>query len=88
VVDDDVDPTDLAKVLAALALQRQPDEAVRVVAGQGTALDPSCRGDGSTSKLGIDATRPLVRPRDVTKNRIPQDVLDRVDLAALLRKDG
>jgi len=88
VVDDDVEPTDLAKVLGALALQRQPDEAVRIVTGQGTPLDPSCTSpDGRTSKLGIDATRPLQARRDVTKNRIPQDVLDRIDLATILKKD-
>jgi 2,5-furandicarboxylate decarboxylase 1 len=86
VVDDDVEPTDLAKVLGALALQRQPDEAVRISEGQGTPLDPSCDEGGTTRKLGIDATRPLVRAREVTRNRIPEDVLARVDLAALLRK--
>jgi UbiD family decarboxylase len=87
VVDDDVDPSDLPRVLGALALQRQPDEAVRIAEGQGTPLDPSSGADGRTHKLGIDATRPLTRGREVTKNRLPPEVLARIDLAALLRKD-
>ncbi len=88
VVDDDVDPHDLGKVLAAMALQCQPADAVRVVTGvRGTPLDPSCADpEGFGSKLGIDATRPLSAAREVTRNRIPQDVLDRIDLAALLAK--
>jgi UbiD family decarboxylase len=88
VVDDDVDPYDLPRVLAAMALQCQPADAVRIVTGvRGTPLDPSCTDpDGFGSKLGIDATRPLRADRGVTRNRIPQEVLDRVDLAALLAK--
>lgn len=88
VVDDDVDPSDLARVLSAMALQCRPAEAVRVVEGlRGTPLDPSNDDpSGFSSKLGIDATRPLRPTRAVSRNRIPQDVLDRVDLAALLAK--
>ncbi len=88
VVDDDVDPADLPRVLAALALQQQPDRAVRILSDlPGTPLDPSCDDPGGrTSKLGIDATRPLSRTRVVTRNRIPAEVLARVDLAALLKR--
>lgn len=88
VVDDDVDPADLPRVLGALALQQQPDRAVRVFTDlQGTPLDPSCDDPrGRTSKLGIDATRPLARTRAVTRNRIPPEVLDRIDIAALLKR--
>jgi UbiD family decarboxylase len=88
VVDDDVDPTDLGKVLAAIALQCQPADAVRVLSGvRGTPLDPSNDDpQGIGSKLGIDATRPLVPRRAVTRNRVPAEVLAKVDLAALLGK--
>lgn len=88
VVDDDVDPNDLRAVMSAMALQTQADRAVHVLCDrQGTPLDPSCTSpDGRTAKLGIDATRPLSSPRNVTRNRIPSEVLDRVDLKALLRR--
>ncbi|MBX7082253.1 MAG: UbiD family decarboxylase [Nannocystaceae bacterium] len=88
VVDDDVEPTDLARVLGAVALSCQPHEQLRVVQGlRGTPLDPSCPDDrGQGSKLAIDATRPLRPRRAVTRNRIPQAVLDRIDVAELLGK--
>ncbi|MBL8941891.1 MAG: UbiD family decarboxylase, partial [Myxococcales bacterium] len=88
VVDDDVDPNDLPRVLSAMALQCQPADAVRIFHDmRGTPLDPSCTDPrGRSSKLGIDATRPLRPDREITRNRIPQDVLDGVDLAALLAK--
>ncbi len=88
VVDDDVDPNDLQRVLSAMALQCQPEQAVRVFTQmRGTPLDPSCTDPGGLgSKLGIDATRRLHPDREVTRNRIPQAVLDRVDLAALMAK--
>jgi 2,5-furandicarboxylate decarboxylase 1 len=88
VVDDDVKPSDLRGVLSAMALQTQADRSVIVLADrQGTPLDPSCpSADGRTAKLGIDATRPHASRRPVTRNRIPQDVLDRIDLKSLLRR--
>ena len=88
VVDHDIDPSDLRAVLSAMALQTQADRGVVVLENrQGTPLDPSCpSAEGRTAKLGIDATRPLATRRAVTRNRIPQDVLDRIDLKALLRR--
>lgn len=86
VVDDDVDPGDLREVMAAMALQTQADSKVVVLEDQqGTPLDPSCPSEqGRTAKMGIDATRPLAPARPVTRNRVPHDVLDAVDLAAIL----
>ncbi|MCA9708903.1 MAG: UbiD family decarboxylase [Myxococcales bacterium] len=86
VVDDDVDPGDLREVMSAMALQTQADTKVVVLSDQqGTPLDPSCPSEqGRTAKLGIDATRPLVPARPVTRNRIPPEVLDAVDLAEIL----
>jgi 2,5-furandicarboxylate decarboxylase 1 len=86
VVDADVDPGDFAQVLGAMALHTQADTGVLVLTDRrGTPLDPSCRSDdGRTAKMGIDATRPLRAARHVTKNRIPQHVLDAVDLDLLL----
>lgn len=86
VVDAEVDPSDFGQVLGAMALHTQADTGVVVLEDRrGTPLDPSCRSDdGRTTKMGIDATRPLRPARAVTKNRIPQAVLDSVDLDALL----
>lgn len=86
VVDEDVDPSDLREVMAAMALQTQADTKVVILPDQqGTPLDPSCpREDGRSAKMGIDATRPLAPARPVTRNRIPAEVLDAVDLAEIL----
>ena len=86
VVDDDVDPGDLRQVMGAMALQTQADRKVHVFADQqGTPLDPSCPAeDGRSAKMGIDATRSLTPTRPVTRNRIPPEVLDAVDLAEIL----
>jgi 2,5-furandicarboxylate decarboxylase 1 len=88
VVDDDVDPNDLRAVVEAMALHAQADRAVHVLTDRrGTPLDPSCpSSDGRTAKLGIDATRARASVRPVTRNRIPADVLERVDVDALLRR--
>lgn len=82
VVDADVEPGDLRAVMAAMALQTQADRQVHVFADeQGTPLDPSCPGeDGRSAKMGIDATRSLAPTRSVTKNRLPQDLLDSIDI--------
>lgn len=86
IVDEDVDPGDLHKVMGAVALQTQADTKVHILADQqGTPLDPSCpREDGRSAKMGIDATRPLAPVRPVTRNRIPPHVLAAVDLDEIL----
>ena len=88
VVDDGVDPGDLRQVLSAVALHVQADKNLTIFSGrQGTPLDPSCpSSDGKVAKMGIDATTPLRDPRPVTRNRIPAEVLDRIDLAEILKK--
>jgi UbiD family decarboxylase len=88
VVDADVDPSDMRAVMAAVALTVQADRRVRILADQPlTPLDPSCPSEaGRGAKMGIDATRPCVSTRTVTRNRIPEDVLARIDVAELLRK--
>ncbi len=82
VVDGDVDPSDLRQVLSAVALQTQADRKVHIFADeQGTPLDPSCRSeDGRSAKMGIDATRALAPTRSVTPNRLPQELLDSIDV--------
>lgn len=88
VVDADVDPGDMRAVLAAMALQTQADRQVVILRDElGTPLDPSCpNADGRSAKMGIDATRPLQPVRSATRNRLPQELLDAIDLDALLRR--
>ncbi|MBS0316920.1 MAG: UbiD family decarboxylase [Proteobacteria bacterium] len=57
-VDDDVDITRDEEVLWAIATHLQPHLDVVVVDGlPGSALDPSASGVGTTSRMGLDATR-------------------------------
>lgn len=57
-VDEDVDITRDEEVLWAIATHLQPHLDVVVVDGlPGSALDPSASGVGTTSRMGLDATR-------------------------------
>ena len=57
-VDEDVDVTDDAEVLWALATHFQPHRDVLIIEGlPGNALDPSASSAGTTSRMGLDATR-------------------------------
>ena len=87
VVDADVDISDLRQVATAVALHVRPDRDVYINRPTlGTELDPSCESsDGTTAKLGIDATVPLGSTRRVVKNRVPKDLLDSINLSELLQ---
>lgn len=57
-VDDDVDITNDQEVLWALATRFQPAQDLFLVDGlPGSALDPSSSSVGTTSRIGLDATR-------------------------------
>lgn len=57
-VDSDIDITDDAQVLWAIATHFQPHQDVFIVDGlPGSPLDPSSSATGTTSRMGIDATR-------------------------------
>ncbi|HRD96237.1 MAG TPA: UbiD family decarboxylase [Rubrivivax sp.] len=57
-VDADVDVTSDEQVLWALATHFQPHRDLMVIEGlPGSALDPSASGEGTTSRMGMDATR-------------------------------
>jgi 2,5-furandicarboxylate decarboxylase 1 len=57
-VDEDVDVTRDEQVLWALATHFQPHRDIVVIDGlPGNALDPSASGIGTTSRMGLDATR-------------------------------
>jgi UbiD family decarboxylase len=57
-VDADVDITSDSQVMWALATHFQPHRDILVIEGlPGNALDPSASGIGTTSRMGLDATR-------------------------------
>jgi 4-hydroxy-3-polyprenylbenzoate decarboxylase len=57
-VDDDIDLTDDSQVMWALATHFQPHRDVVIIDGlPGNALDPSASAVGTTSRMGLDATR-------------------------------
>jgi 4-hydroxy-3-polyprenylbenzoate decarboxylase len=57
-VDDDIDLTDDSQVMWALATHLQPHRDVVIIDGlPGNALDPSASSVGTTSRMGLDATR-------------------------------
>ncbi|MCX6770335.1 MAG: UbiD family decarboxylase, partial [Candidatus Micrarchaeota archaeon] len=62
IVDDDVDIYSPASVEWAIATRLQADKGVVILSGQkGSSLDPSADAHTyATSKMGLDATRPLV----------------------------
>lgn len=74
VVDEDIDVDNPVEVEWALATRMQPDEDVVIVRNaRGSSLDPSSDQERLlTSKMGIDATRPLDRSlEEFEKARIP-----------------
>ena len=57
VVDEDIDVTDSSRVEWALMTRWQPDKDTLIFSSQkGSSLDPSRSQDGTTSKIGMDAT--------------------------------
>jgi 2,5-furandicarboxylate decarboxylase 1 len=87
VVDADVDVSDFRQVVTAIALHARPDRDIFIKRRcLGTELDPSCESpDGITTKIGINATLPLNGLRPVNRNRVPQQLLDSIDVSELLR---
>ena len=80
VVDEDIDVSNTRQVLWAIATRAQADRDVFVVPHtRGAELDPSCKEEGITAKMGIDATaKPSLREY-ASRNRIPADVIRRVE---------
>ena len=62
VVDEDIDPSDLADIEFAIATRVRGDKDLIMVSGaRGSSLDPCQAEDGTNVKVGIDATMPLGR---------------------------
>jgi UbiD family decarboxylase len=80
VVDADIDPFDEQAVLWALATRVQADQDVDIIKNvKGNTLDPSQTDDIMTTKMIVDATRPVSRPFP-ERIRVPEDVMRRVRL--------
>jgi 2,5-furandicarboxylate decarboxylase 1 len=72
VVDDDVDLFDPKDVEWAIATRFRADQDLVVITGaKGNELDPSTQGTAITSKMGMDATKPLGEQGRFEKVRVP-----------------
>ena len=84
VVDHDVNIFDDREVAWALGTRCQADRDIMVISNtRGSDLDPSTDSDGYTAKWGVDATAKPSLAEYTPRNRIPQGVMDRIDLDAL-----
>lgn len=84
VVDHDVDIFDDREVAWALGTRCQADRDITVISNtRGSDLDPSTDSDGYTAKWGVDATAKPSLAEYTPRNRIPRDVLERIDLEKL-----
>ena len=69
VVDEDIDVAAPSRVEWALMTRWQPDTDTVILSGQkGSSLDPSRNKDGTTSKIGMDATLPVAVNRGPYKS--------------------
>jgi UbiD family decarboxylase len=76
VVDTDINIYNLNEVEWAIATRFQADKDLVIVSNvRGSTLDPSANQEnGTTTKMGIDATRPLTKPKEkFIKAQIPLD---------------
>jgi len=72
VVDDDVDPFNPREVEWAVATRFQASKDLVVISGgRGNELDQSTAGTGITSKMGMDATKPLADKQRFEKVQVP-----------------
>ena len=84
VVDHDVNIFDDREVAWALGTRCQADRDITVISNtRGSDLDPSTDSDGYTAKWGVDATAKPSLAEYTPRNRIPREVLERIDLDKL-----
>ena len=80
VVDGDIDPFDEQSVMWAVATRVQADQDVDIIKNvKGNTLDPSQTDDIMTTKMIVDATRPVRRPTP-ERIRIPDEVMAKMQL--------
>jgi len=88
VVDEDVDITDLQQVIWAVGTRTQADRDIIVIPGvRGSSLDPSAAAEGVVTKMGIDATAKPSLSAYAKRNKVPKEVMDRLQLDAYVNLD-
>jgi len=88
VVDDDVDIFDMREVQWALATRFQADRDLLLLTGlKGYVIDHSIHADGSTSKIGLDATKKGENPEQFEKITVPRESMARAMDALKNAKD-
>ncbi len=88
VVDDDVDISNLQEVIWAVATRVQADRDIVVITGaRGSSLDPSSGAEGVVTKMGIDATAKPSLATFPKRNKVPQEVMDRLKLSDYVNLD-
>jgi 2,5-furandicarboxylate decarboxylase 1 len=81
VVDHDVDVFDDRQVNWAIATRCQPDRDITIVSNaRGSDLDPSTASDGYSGKWGVDATAKPSLERYTPRHRVPDEVMQRINL--------
>jgi UbiD family decarboxylase len=81
VVDTDIDIHNLQHVFWAIATRVQADRDIFIIPRvRGSSLDPSAETMGVVDKMGIDATAKPDLDRFPPKNRIPKEVMERINL--------
>ena len=85
VVDEDVDITNLQEVVWAVGTRVQADRDMFIIPGaRGSSLDPSSGAEGVITKMGIDATAKPSLSSFPKRNKVPQEVMDRLELESYL----
>lgn len=88
VVDHDIDIADLQRVFWAMATRVQAERDVFIIPrARGSSLDPSAEPIGVVDKMGIDATAKPSLDRFAPVNRVPEEVMRRIDLEDYLGED-
>jgi 2,5-furandicarboxylate decarboxylase 1 len=88
VVDSDIDVYNEQEVMFAVATRVQADEDVDIIKNvKGNTLDPSQLDDITTTKMLIDATKPLNRPFP-ERVRVPREALESVHLEDYIAPDA
>jgi UbiD family decarboxylase len=88
VVDADVDVFDDRQVLWAVATRVQADQAIDIIKNvKGNTLDPSQTDPIMTTKMIVDATKPVQRPFS-ERILVPDEAKARVPIAEFVRETG
>jgi UbiD family decarboxylase len=73
VVDDDIDIFDLHDVEFAIATRVKGDMDIMIIPNvRGSSLDPRGAPDGTTTKMGIDATKVLKEAQNFERAKMPE----------------